>query len=98
MALSLGINVGTRVRVGDHCVEVKATLPGNRILLALDKGGEVMVSELETTAIFPGVKVCFGKTKSGKGERLAFEAPREIAVARIKTDRGRDKRHGPDLY
>jgi hypothetical protein len=75
MALSVGVRTGSRILVGDHCVEVKAMLPANLIVIAVDNGDEIIVSEESATIILPGVKVFSGMGKNGDRRPAHFRGP-----------------------
>jgi hypothetical protein len=83
MALSIGVWKGSRISVGDHCIEVKGFCPTNLIVIAVDGGENIIISDLMATEIVPNVRVFSGVGKDGVGRRLAFEAPREIAIRRL---------------
>ena len=83
MALSLGVRKGSRISVGDHCVEVKAMVPPNLIVITVDDGPEMVISDQSKTDILPNVSVFSGVGAAGNGCRLAFEAPRSITIRRL---------------
>lgn len=82
MALSLGIKTGSKIAVGDHCIEVKAIVPPNLIVVSVNGGVDIVVSDQARTNISPDVYV-FSGTRGGKGNRLAFEAHRSIVIRRL---------------
>ena len=83
MALSLGVRKGGKLLVGHHCVEVKRMVPPNVIVITVDEGPEIAVSDLSKTVILPNVSVFSGVGAAGNGNRLAFEAPRSISIRRL---------------
>jgi hypothetical protein len=84
MALSLGVRIGSRILVGNHCIEVKARLAPNRIVITVDNGGEILITDEAATAVLPGVKVFAGMAKKGNEPRLAFVAEPAIKIVRVK--------------
>jgi len=79
MALSIGVSVGSRIDVGGHLLQVKALVHPNVVVVTLDRGEEIVISEARAVEILPGVKVQSG---SG-GNRLAFHAAKSIRISRI---------------
>ena len=80
MTLSIGVGVGSRIDVGGHLIQVKALVSPNVIVLTVDRGEDVVVSEGKAVEILPDVKVHAGP----HGNRLAFIAPRSIRISRIE--------------
>jgi hypothetical protein len=83
MALSLGVRKGSKITVGKHEVEVKDIIQSNLIMVSVDQGDDVLISDQKQTEILPDVFVFSGVGASGSGNRLAFKAPREIAIRRV---------------
>jgi hypothetical protein len=79
MALSIGVSVGSKIDVGGHMLQVKALVHPNVVVVTLDRGEEIVISEARAVEILPGVKVQSG---SG-GNRLAFHAAKSIRISRI---------------
>lgn len=78
MALSIGVGVGSKIDVGGHTLQVKALVHPNVVVVTVDRGDEIVISEGKTVEILPGVKV-----QSGIGNRLAFHAAKSIRISRI---------------
>lgn len=83
MALSLGVRKGSRILIGAHCLEVKALIHPNLVIVAIDGAEDIVISDQLKTEILPDVTVYSGGGQSGSGNRLAFDAPREISIRRI---------------
>ena len=79
IALSIGVSVGSKIDVGGHVLRVKALIPPNVVVITVDRGDEIIISEGKTTEILPGVKVQSGVG----GNRLAFHAAKSIRISRI---------------
>ena len=79
MALSIGISVGSKIDVGGHMLQVKALVHPNVVVVTVDKGDDIVISESRAVEILPGVKVQSG---SG-GNRLAFHAHKSIRISRV---------------
>jgi hypothetical protein len=60
-------------------LQVKALVHPNVVVVTLDRGEEIVISEARAVEILPGVKVQSG---SG-GNRLAFHAAKSIRISRI---------------
>jgi hypothetical protein len=86
MALSLGVRIGSKIAVGDHEVQVKILVQPSLIVVSVDGGRDIVVSDQEQieilldVAVFSGV----GAKGTGGGNRLAFVAPREILIRRLQ--------------
>lgn len=83
MALSLGIKNGSKLSIGQHCLEVKRIISGNMIVVVLDDAEDFTVTDLQATEILPNVRVFAGIGQNGNGSRLAFEAPESIEIRRM---------------
>ena len=79
MALSIGVSVGSQIDIGGHLLQVKALVHPNVVVITVDRGEEIVVSEGKTVEILPGVKV---QTGAG-GNRLAFHAAKSIRISRV---------------
>ena len=90
MALSLAVRKGDKISIGDHCLEVKAIMPPPRanaaspIIVAVDGGEDILVSEESKTKLLPEVFVFSGLGHTGNKRRLAFDAPRNIPIRRLR--------------
>lgn len=84
MALSIGVTAGSRINVAGHIVEVKAIARPNLIVLTVDEGPEMVVSDQARTEILPKVFVFSGLGQSGGTNRLAFEADKVVPIHRIE--------------
>lgn len=74
---------GSRISVGDHCVEVKEIVQPNLVVIAVDDGPEISVSDQSKTEILPNASVFSGVGATGNGNRPAFETPRSITITRL---------------
>lgn len=88
MALSIGVSVGSKIDVGGHLLQITALAQPNLIVVTVDAGVPVVVSDQSRTEILPDVFVFSGVGKAGSANRLAFEAPRAIRISRIEDSRG----------
>ena len=84
MALSIGVGVGSRIDIGGHLLVVKALVQPNVVVVTVDRGEEIVISEGKSVEILPDVKVQAGVG----GNRLAFHAPKSIRISRIETQKG----------
>lgn len=82
MALSIGVSNGSLIRVGEHRVLVKAVVNSTLLVVTVDGGQDITVSDKERVEILPQVFVFAGVGNGGVGNRLAFEAPRSIPIHR----------------
>lgn len=80
MALSIGVSVGSKIDVGGHMLQVKALVHPNVVVVTIDRGEEVVISEGKTVEILPNVRVQSGVG----GNRLAFHAPKSIRISRVE--------------
>jgi hypothetical protein len=85
MALSLGIKLNSRFRIGDKIMTVLDIGPGPRALVEVD-GKKMNITEVHSTEVVKDVFVSY-VTQRGQSRfcshRLVFEAPREIAITRL---------------
>lgn len=79
MALSIGVSVGSKIDVGGHTLQVKALVHPNVVVITVDRGEDIVISEGQAVEVLPGVKVQSG---SG-GNRLAFHAAKSIRISRV---------------
>lgn len=77
------INVGGEI-VGGHKVQVKSVVKNNLIVITVDDGEEITISDQERVEIVPGVFVFAGVGANGTGYRLGFEAPKSILINRME--------------
>ena len=87
MALSLGVRKGDHIKVGATMIEVVRVEDDNIIGLYVAGQPLIYVSDTEKTEILPDVWVFCGSTTRQQYDgysRLAFEAPREIRIERVK--------------
>ena len=87
MALSIGVGQGSRLRIGEHLLEVKQILGRTLMVVSLDKGKNLTVSDKERVELLPGVYVFAGRGGRGVTNRLAFEAPKEFRIERIEASK-----------
>lgn len=80
MALAIGVGVGSKIDVGGHLLQVKALVHPNLIVITVDRGDDVVVSESRAVEILPGVKLQSGPG----GNRLAFHAAKSIRISRVE--------------
>jgi hypothetical protein len=83
MALSIGVSVGSKILVGGHMVQVKALVYPNVVVVTVDRGDEIVISEGQATEILPGVRVQSGIG----GNRLAFQRTSRFEFPRWKRQR-----------
>jgi hypothetical protein len=89
MPLSLAVVKGQNILIGDHCLEVKAILAAqgpneaSPILVSMDNGEDILVTENCITEILPDVTVFSGLGKTGNRRRLAFTASKHIIIRRL---------------
>ena len=84
MALSLGVSVGSRIDIAGHLLQVKALVQRKLIVVTVDGGNDVVISDKDRKEIVPGVWVQVGVSERAKNIRLAFEAPKTIRISRIE--------------
>lgn len=86
MALSIGVSVDDSISVGEGLIRVKQFVDPDMILIeVIDQNTtkEWLISEKERKEIMPNVFVFVGQGERGGTNRLAFEAPRRIAINRV---------------
>lgn len=87
MALSLGIKNGSKFLIGKDRMTVMEVGPGQRATVKVNDSQMMMVTDLCRTEVLPEVFVSFGPTRAAvhgiNSCRLAFEAPRSIAITRV---------------
>jgi sRNA-binding carbon storage regulator CsrA len=84
MALSLGIKQGSKIQVGKSVLEVKDLTPPSFIVLSIDGGNDIVVSDQSRQEILPDV---FVFSAGENTNRLVFEAPREVLISRVKNEK-----------
>lgn len=85
MALSLGVQKGSRLSIGGQVIEVIDIDLGYSVDV-LVHGKIHHITENERTLILPQVYVSYGRNPNSNdqfGARLAFAAPREIQINRV---------------
>ena len=88
MALSIGVNRGSQIQIGKSMVRVIDIRPGT-VVVAVNNGPAVILSENESTELMPEVFAFVGldsKESRFCDSRIAFEAPRRIAITRVKNE------------
>lgn len=80
--------MGSKIDIQGHLLQVKALVHPNVIVVTVDRGDEILISEGKTVEILPGVKVQSG---SG-GNRLAFHAAKSIRISRVEGATPRERR------
>ena len=85
MALSIGVTAGTRIRVDEQLVHVLEARP-KMVTIRVDNSKPRVITDEERTEILPRVFVQCGVQEGllVSGSRLAFEAPREIKIERVR--------------
>lgn len=68
--------------VGDHKVVVRALTPPNLIVISVDGGQDIVISDQSSTEILPKVWAFSGVGANGSMNRLAFKAPKSIRILR----------------
>lgn len=87
MALSIGVSVGSKIDVGGHTLQVKALAHPNVVIVTVDRGDDIIISEGQSVEILPGVKVQAGVG----GNRLAFHAAKSIRISRVGESASKEK-------
>lgn len=91
MALSIGVSVGDKINIGGREVAVKAVSAPNLIVVSVDGGEDIVLSEDRRKEIMPQVFAQVGVGQRGNTTRIAFEAPRSISIKRMGSEwRGAD--------
>lgn len=80
------MNAGSRIRVGDSTVLVKQVVNPTLIVLTVNNGPDVVVTDRERVTLMPEVFVFAGLGRIGS--RLAFEAPKRIEIHRVGVGNG----------
>jgi hypothetical protein len=70
--------------VGDSEVYVRAIVNPTLIIVQVDGGPDIVITDQNSTQILDGVKVFAGQGKSSLGNRLAFEAHKSIPIYRVE--------------
>jgi hypothetical protein len=83
VALSLGIKAGVKIQVGESVVEIRSITPPALIVVSVDGGPDMVVSDQARQELMPHV-FAFTGAKDGTGNRIAIEAPRDIKITRMK--------------
>lgn len=90
MALSLGVTKGSKVEItlADRVevIQVKSIDSATQLMLVVE-GKAVAINDKERVEILPQVFVSCGLSRPARGNRstrLAFEAPLEIKINRVK--------------
>lgn len=89
MALSIGVSTGSRISLGNHVLKVEDVVNPTTIVVSVDGGKEVTVTDQQQTEVAPNVHVFAGvggRDKGGSGTRLAFNAPKEIEIRRLESE------------
>ena len=88
MALSIGISENSRIRVGSKVLRV-AQIQDNRHIHIIYDGQRHLITDEERTEVEKGVFISCGiksdRATSNNFSRLAFEAPREVLIQRLKS-------------
>lgn len=87
MALSIGVSVGSKIDIGGHVLQVKSLVHPNVVIVTVDRGDDIIISENKAVEVLPGVKVQSGIG----GNRLAFQAAKSIRISRINDPKGERK-------
>lgn len=89
MALSLGVTIGSKIRVGNETLEVLDVR--DAMDTKLRAAGHVFtITDMERQEVLPSVFISLGWSNSTKDarfphfSRLAIEAPRELRIERVR--------------
>ena len=87
MGLSIGVQAGDHINIGDKTLVVQEVGPKLSVVV-YDGGKAQMVSEEERSMLAPEVYVSLGKAKghSSRHCRLVFEAPRSIRIGKVSRE------------
>ena len=88
IALSIGVNKKSKIRVGSSILKVRQVVSPTLIVVGLDDGPDLTVTDQQSTELMPGVTVFAGvggrKRSIAPGSRdvvrLAFEADRSVEI------------------
>lgn len=86
MALSLGVFLGSRVKIGDVMLKVVSIEDPNIVGLQVGGGDIVYVSDVESVEVLPEVFIQSGRRdrKLDKSTRIAIDAPKRIRIERVR--------------
>jgi hypothetical protein len=86
MALSIGVHVGSRIKVGQKVLTVHEIIRPDAVSVSVDDGPQFILSDQYSTEIAPEVRVFCGMARNSEHQasRLAFEAPRSVKINRIE--------------
>lgn len=86
MALSIGVSVGSQIRIGRHKLKVEDAIRGKMIAVRVD-GKPYTITDQCSVEVAPEVFVSYGaprgKGASFNGLRLALEAPTSMKIVRM---------------
>ena len=88
MALSLGVNEGTQITIDNLLLEVRKVFNSSDVLIDVD-GVPHRITDKQRTEVLRNVFVSCGLSGSNEKvffTRLAFEAPYEIKIYRVKNN------------
>ena len=83
MGLSLGVYINSQIQIGGSVLRVLRMPRPPLIVVRLDNGDDILVSDRERTEIMPGVFLSVGKIKKGFTNRLLIEAPKSVPITRL---------------
>lgn len=89
--MSIGVSVGSRIAIGNNVLEVRALAHPNLIVIGVDDGPDIVISEEARKEVLPEVFVQTGVGPTGTGNRLAITAPKVIRISRIES--GKETHH-----
>jgi len=81
--LSLGVQVSTKIMVGEHELEVLDIKSIDMLILQVDGERTVVVSDKERIELWPDVYVQTGASSTSQNTRLAIAAPRSVKILRL---------------
>lgn len=84
MALSVGVKTGSKIDVNGHTVLVKTIFSPAHLVVTVDDGPEISITDQESVTILPEVKLFAGIGGRRMGYRLSFEAPQHIEIRKEK--------------
>ena len=85
MALSIGVRKGQSIKIGQEILTI-TDIQDRRVIHVTIAGRVFRLTEAESSEIAPDVRASVGSRPDQQYARIAFEAPRRIAINRIPQD------------
>lgn len=82
MALSIGVRKDQQIRIGQEILTITDIQNRREIYISI-AGREFKLTETQSQEIAPQVRASVGSRPDQQYARIAFEAPRHIAINRI---------------